>query len=196
VSLAGLAGLASCGVRASAGADLSPQRLGQKVSALTELATYEYLYRDIVYIGEEARFLGIKHLDKQLLFAVDFRIRAGFDLSRRPPEVLPLAGGGVRVELPPPQVLTADAEEDSIRQYFVKEFGGRVSRLEYYDRISKHKQEAVDNAIADGILERAGENARIIVRNTLENIGIEPVFVVFVPSAEEDATAPEARGGS
>jgi hypothetical protein len=187
-----------CSERAAEAPELSKERIGRKVDALLELTTYEYIYRDIIYIGEEARFLGIKHLDKRLLFSVDFRITAGVDLDNGDVRVKPLAGGGVRIELPEPSVLTADAREDSIRQYFVKEFGGRVSRLEYYDRIDEHKREAVESAVADGILDRAGENARTILTNTLEGLGIERVFVVFLPQAggSEEPGGEDVSGGS
>jgi hypothetical protein len=187
--------LSGCDQRHPASQEISPQQLGRKVEGLLELSTYEYIYRDIVYIGEEARFLGIKHLDKRVLFSVDFRITAGFNLSEGNLRVLPLTGGGVRLELPEPQILTADAREESIRQYFVKEFGGRVSRLEYYDRIDEHKQEAVESAVSDGILERAGDNARTILKNTLLNLGLERVFIVFgTPGAEELDTNGSGEG--
>lgn len=169
----------------------------RKISSLLELAAYEYRYRDIVYIGEEARFLGIKHLDKRLLFAVDFHITAGVDLDSRELRVLPLTGGGVRVELPAPGILTVDAAEESIRQYFVKEFGGQVSRLEYYDRIAEHKREARQQAIADGIVERAGTNARTILASALQGLGIEPAYVVFrprEPGGPQNSGAPREGG--
>ena len=164
----------------------------RKISSLLELAAYEYRYRDIVYIGEEARFLGIKHLDKRLLFAVDYHITAGVNLDSGDLRVLPLTGGGVRVELPAPGILTVDAAEESIRQYFVKEFGGRVSRLEYYDRIADHKVEARQQAVADGIVERAGENIRTVLTSALQGLGIEPAYVAFLPRRAEGPESGEA----
>ena len=59
-----------------------PDEIERRISAVLEMPTYEYVYRDIVYIADQASFLGIRHRDTQLLFAVDVQLQAGIDLQR------------------------------------------------------------------------------------------------------------------
>ena len=53
----------------------------QQLTSLLELHTYEHIYRDVVYFGEEKSFLFVRTVDRQVLFAVDIRVRAGVDLQ-------------------------------------------------------------------------------------------------------------------
>ena len=77
-----------------------------------------------------------------------------------------------------------DADETTITQYFKKEFGGEISRLEYYDEISQSKTQIRRDALERGVLTRARENASSVVRSLLQSQGIEPVVVQFRGSSE------------
>lgn len=146
-----------------------------RIREICEIPGYEHIYRDIIYLDEKTSFLAIPVVDKRLLFAVDVRIQAGLDLNDGF-TVQPVTRDTVRVTLPAPQILLADADEQSIRQYFLKEYGGRVSRLEYYDEIERKKGELVDDAIERGILSRAEANVHKIIENFLHLSGYETVL--------------------
>jgi hypothetical protein len=142
-----------------------------------QLPVCEQLYRDIVYIGEEQKILFFKTMDKRLLFSIDIRVTAGIrsaDLINV--ETAGISGEGrpqVKVTVPDAEILLIDADEDTIEQFFIKEWRGRISRLEYYDEINSKKVEIKDTAIASGILKRADANAEQLVRNFLSLSGIE-----------------------
>lgn len=151
--------------------------ISRHIRSILELPTYEHVYRDVVYLDRERSFLIFKTMDTEVLFAVNVRIQAGIDLADGF-SVRRRLGDGLIVQLPPAGILLADADEASIEQYFLKEIGGGISRLDYYDEISLKKDELTADAVERGILERANENARFLVQSFLENVRGETVTVV------------------
>lgn len=149
-----------------------------RIKTVLELPTYEYVYRDIIYIAEQADFLGFRHKDKQLLFAIDVKLQAGIDLSKGV-RVTPESQDGLTISLPEPEILLVDADENSITQYFKREFGGEIGRLEYYDEISHSKNRIRSDALERGILVRARENAASVVGSLIQSQGISPVTIEF-----------------
>ena len=156
----------------------SEEEIGRSISTILELPTYEYVYRDVIYIADQASFLGIRHRDTQLLFAVDVKIQAGINLQRGF-SVEPVSQGGLHITLPAPEILIVDADEATIHQYFKKEFGGEINRLDYYDEISNSKERITEDALKRGILDRAGGNAETLVRSVLSSLVAGEVRVSF-----------------
>ncbi len=147
------------GCRMAPSQKLSPDIVESRIRTVFELPLYEQRYHDIVYVGEEARFFGIKHIDTKLLFSIDIRIQAGIDLLKEI-SVLPAQDGSLVVLLPEPEILLVDADESTIREYFLKEHGKAISRLDYYDEIEKGKDRVRQEAIERGIIEKSKELAR------------------------------------
>lgn len=166
---------------------LSDRQIERHIQAVLELPCYEYVYRDVVYIADQASFLGIRHRDTQLLFAVDVRLQAGIDLQKGL-SLTKLGGSRVKIQLPQPEVLMVDADEASIHQYFKKEFGGEISRLDYYDEISLSKERITQDAINRGILDQARTNAASLVRNVLGAGGIQEVDIEFRQAGGTEAS--------
>lgn len=133
-----------------------------QIRGILELPTIEFVYREVIYIGHEAKFLGFKHIDKRLLFSIDLIISAGLDLSKGI-EIRNITNGNIQIILPEPEILLVDADEGSIHQFFVKEWGEKVSRLDYYDKIVESKEEIVSDAIERGILIKAKNNAEEMI---------------------------------
>ena len=113
-----------------------------------------------------------------MLFSIEIRVKAGFDLS----DGLSLTKGSNRstvlVALPPARVLLVDADEATIEEYFVKELGGNIERLEYYDEINRIKEEIVSDAIQRDILVKATDNAHGLITQILLAAGYEEVRFV------------------
>jgi len=164
----------------------SAAEIERKVSAILELPTYEYKYRDVIYIADQASFLGFRHRDTQLLFSVEVVVQAGIDL-RRGIEIEKSGLAGLTIRLPEPEILLIDADEGAIVQYFKKEFGGQISRLDYYDEISRSKDRIRRDAVERGILDQARRNAEVLVRKLLATAGVESVDLQFSPVPREDS---------
>ncbi len=154
---------------------------------ILEMPTCEQIYRDIVYIGEQQKVLFIKTIDKRLLFSIDIRIQAGIQETDK--IRISLAGadknGRARaiVTMPKAVVLYADADEKTIEQYFIKEWGGEIARLDYYDEINRKKEEIIAAAQSSGLIEKAEANAEKLIRNFLLLAGIE--VIEFRKAADE-----------
>ena len=149
-----------------------------QIRGLLNLPTVEFVYRDIIYVGQEASFFGIKHLDKRLLFSVDLIIDAGIDLTKGI-EIRNLQDGGIQISLSEPEILKVDADEGSIHQFFVKEWGGKVSRLDYYDEIVNSKKSIKIDAVERNILLKAKENTEDIIIKLFSVYGISNVSFMW-----------------
>lgn len=165
----------------SAEPDADLPDLERRLSRVLRLHSYEHVYRDIVYFGEERSFLFFKTMDRRLLFSVDIIVRAGIDLDEGI-DIMIDEGNPDRivVQLPPARILRIDADEASINQYFSRDRGGEVGWLEYGAEIEAVKDRVRADAIDRGILEKAAENARGMVENFFALSGFEEV--VFRPS--------------
>ncbi|MFO8064849.1 MAG: DUF4230 domain-containing protein [Spirochaetota bacterium] len=167
--------------------------LERRVSDVLRLHTYEHVYRDIVYFGEERSFLFFKTMDRRLLFSVDIVVEAGIDLA----EGLELAHDEQHprrliVELPPTRILLVDADESSINQYFSRERGGDVGWLEYSSQIDEVKTRVEADAVERGILEKAQTSAREVVTDFFELSGFEEV--VFRAPETPSSRTEDLRG--
>jgi hypothetical protein len=162
--------------------------LESRVRSILELPTAEYIYKDIVYLGDTRSFLFFKTMDKRLLFSVQIRVRAGISLDEGF-RLYPDKGDPKRVyvRLPRAKIVLIDADERSIRQYF--EQGERFGRLEFSAAIEGVKPRVEQDARDRGILRRSEENAKRLVQSFLEYAGFESIQ--FLPA---DFSGPELKG--
>ena len=157
-------------------ANPSPDKLEISIRQMLEMPSCEQIYRDIVYIGEKEKILFFTTTDKEVLFSIDIRIQAGIrnaglvdiQITENKEGILTAV-----VSLPKSEILLVDAEENSIEQYFIKERGEQISRLEYYDEINRKKKDLEASAISAGILEKADSNCRDLIRSFLSLSGID-----------------------
>lgn len=155
---------------------------------ILEMPAYEQIYHDIVYIGEEQKVLFIKTTDKRVLFSIDIRIQAG--IKNAGLININITGKNsygrktAVVSLPGSEILLADADENTIEQYFIKEWGGEISRLDYYDEINRKKEELVADAIRNGILEHADANIKNLIKGFLSLSDID--VIEFREAADEN----------
>ncbi len=161
--------------------------LEDKVRNLLELHTYEHIYRDIVYYGKQRSFLFVKTVDKSILFSINISVKAGIDfkegfqlLREEQDESI------IYVKLPPAKVLLVDADESTIHQYYAAETGSELGLKEYSAQLSKIKEKTKADAVARGILIKAEENAKRIIRNFLELAGFSEIeFITYTPPEEK-----------
>lgn len=152
--------------------------LEASIRSISSVPACEQIYRDIVYIGEEQKLLFFKTVDKQLLFSIDIVVQAGIeDTGFIDINYTGNRGAGgkpaVIISLPDSVILEVDADESSIEQFFIKEYGKEITRLEYYDEINRKKEEIKADAVKTGILERADNNIRNLIRNMMNLAGVE-----------------------
>ena len=158
------------------------EELTGKVREILEVPTFEQVYRDIIYYGEEKKLLAIKIVDKRLLFSMDVVVKAGIDFTEGL-EVLPGDNAeAVTLVLPHAKILLIDADEASIHQYFVKNRGGDITLLDYYNEIDRTKERIRQDALNRGILFKAEENAVKLLRKFFGFAGFTDVEFEFKES--------------
>lgn len=148
-----------------------------QLETLLQLHSYEFLYREILYLGERQTVLGIiPTRDRQFLFRVDFRVSAGVDLSRGY-ELVPVSGrqGFYLLELPQPEILLVDALEDTIYQYVNQTFGGQLRITELGDLLTLARDSITQDSLDRGILQRARTEAEVLIRSLFHSLGIGEV---------------------
>jgi len=168
--------------------------LQDKVRNILQLHTYELVYRDITWVSESSKALGIfTTVDKRTLFSVNIRVRAGLDFARglslqflRNSEDRSI--DGVLVALPPPAILLVDVDEKSFHEYFSFEFGQKIKRGDWGQELAKARDRVRSDAVSRGILVKADENAKRILRNFLSIAGFARVEFTSLSMPLEQAT--------
>ncbi len=157
-----------------------------EITDLLELHTYEHIYRNAVYFGEEKTFLLWRTVNSRVLFSIDIRVRAGLNLEQGF-SVTPdrTDSGRVYVRLPAAEILSVDADETSIHQYFIREQGSDIGLLQMTEQLAEVKERTEADAIERGILRNAQQNARDIVRNFLNMAGFAEVVFSETPTADD-----------
>ena len=158
----------------SVGRDSKLDRVSQQIRAVLDLPAYEHVYREVIYLGMESSFFGIRTQDKRLLFAVDMRVLAGVPLAEGF-ELIPRGPTRIDVLLPEAQILMIDADEKSIQQFFILEWGGTITHTEYYEEIEAGKEAVRQDALDRGILVKAGDNARELIEDILTGAGYREI---------------------
>ncbi len=159
--------------------NLTAADLKTGIRNLLEIPVYEHIYRDVIYIGEDEHFLFFNTVDKRLLFSIDIKVQAGIDFSDGL-QLVQGENGLVTVFLPPAKILLIDADESTINQFFLKEKGGDFSRLDYYDEIGRQKEMIKQDAIDRGILVKAYDNGKNLIKNLLKIAGYSEIVFIQI----------------
>lgn len=142
--------------------------LAEKSRPLLQLESCEFVYHDIIYQGSREKWLGLLTTkDNRLLFSVDIKVTAGLDLDEKPLLRLERGPGPdhdiLVVGLPAAHITGVDADEASIHQYFLHEYGwGGAQPVKWLDvqaEIGKAKERAASDATKRGLLDSAWNNA-------------------------------------
>ena len=96
------------------------------------------------------------------MYSYDFVIKAGFDFGEIEWEK---KGNTIEVRLPEAKILSNEIDLDSFQVYVEDESIFRQITLEENNEaLETLKQDAQDNAVANGLLDNARENAQTILR--------------------------------
>jgi len=158
------------------------------VQALSRLETASYQIEKVITAESGQGALGFLFGDKLLLIAYGEMI-AGVDLSYiGPNDVMTTDDGTVYVRLPPAEVFVA-ALDNSRTYVYDRRTGvaGMNMQLETAAR-QEAEQLMLQAAIENGLLEKAEENARDVLRSLLLSLGFK--HVIFVKEIPTPTIAP------
>lgn len=157
----------------------------EQVQTLSDLVTVKYVLEKVVILeSPPTSALGqfVEGNNRVLLLAHGI-VKAGIDLKRLKPEDVLISGRKITLRLPPPQITDAYLDE---RQTQVIDWQRGFLRTFDKDLEQTARQNAVDDisraARTDGILNDAGERARLELALFLHQAGFEQVeFVDKIP---------------
>jgi hypothetical protein len=158
--------------------DVSAPALVEKIRQLSRLETVEYSIDKIVE-GERHSLLLPNFLvgDKMLLVAHG-EVIAGVDLGQLKDGDVVVNGNTVRVRLPKAQVLTTRIDNQRTKVYSRTTGVLVAADPDLESEVRKDaEQQIAEAAVKDGILEKAGSNARGSVGALLKGLGFKNVEV-------------------
>ena len=143
-----------------------------EIQSIGELATVEYLYTDAGKYEDAAELFGkeipFSFTTKSFIAKWDGSIKAGIDITRVTAEVKEPAKE-IIIHIPKAEILSHEIDEESIET--LDERDGlfnplRVEDVREFDAISKEAMEK--RAIENGLLDKAFENAKEIIRRLVD----------------------------
>ncbi len=162
----------------SATIDVSSPSIVEKIRQLSRLETVNYSLDKIVGGERQSAYLPDFLVGDKLLLVAHGEVIAGVDLSLLKADDVVVNGDSVRVRLPAAQVLTTRIDNSRTRIYS-RTTGLLVPadpNLESEVRLAAEQQIA-QAALADGILDKARQNAQTSVSVLLHGLGFHAVDV-------------------
>lgn len=177
--------------------------LRDRVRNVLQMETTEFIYRDLVYQSISDSLLGMSTRDTRVLAEVKIHVVAGVDIRegmKISMDATDPSGPVTKVLLPRARILLVDADESSIRQFMIREYkfmdDGRMSLLAFGRKLRENKETIKRDALSRGILERAENNARLVVTKILNLSGISRVQVEFPPDETGTPAGKETANGN
>lgn len=163
---------------------LNPHRepvtvMENKIREIQELSLVRQIYRDVIYAKAGGMFTS------EILFSIDYQIVAGMNLSRGV-DIAIRDDGSLLVKLPEPEILSVDADDNSITQYYIKESFRAVRQSDYMPLIVSEKAELVKSAIDSGILLRAKRNGELLLVRIFRLSGYDIVHFEYYPVEKQE----------
>jgi len=156
--------------------DLTQPTVVDRIQKLQRLETVVYTMDKIV-TGEKQSAIWPDFLaGDKLLLMVHGEVIAGIDFAALKPADVQLTGKSVRVRIPPAQVLVTRLDSTKTRVYS-RQTGLLVPvdpNLESQVRDAAER-ELQRSALADGILQKAQENARATISGLMQGMGFQEV---------------------
>jgi Protein of unknown function (DUF4230) len=162
----------------SNGVEIATPAVVEKIRKLSRLETVIYSVDKIVEGERQTSMLPSFLAGDKLLLVAHGEVIAGIDLSQLQNSDVSVSGDTVTMHLPAPQILSASLDNKRTNVYS-RTTGVLVEadpNLETLVRRSA-EQQITQAAIADGILDKARENARASVTTLLYGLGFHTVSV-------------------
>ena len=151
-----------------------------------ELATEEYYFKEVVSYSSIKQFLGLNLglTESSYLAGYEGVIKAGIDFTE-------IKVGKdddnkiITVTLPRTRILSSEIDPDSFELYSEKEgWGNPISVTDYNNSLAELVKKAETSATERGVLEKAGENAQLIIRNFIMTLLGDPSYSVQFEAAK------------
>lgn len=154
--------------------DQKLQSYGNRIKDLEEIVTARQIYRNVIYTEIKENFI----VDKRSLFTIEYIVTAGVDLSSG--VNIDVKYNTIRVSYPYPKILSVDADESTIDEYFSLQRFGKLKQSDYLNILYDEKERIKEDALNAGILERADKNIQSLITGILNDGGIDRIDFFYM----------------
>jgi len=155
----------------------------EEVERIFQMSTVDMIFREVIYHKSSDKIFDIDIQSGQVLFAVDIKVQAGFDLSKGYSLERFPNGQGLSILFPQPQILTIDADETSVYQYLTQ--GKPLGYLKLQSLFQERHEPVRQEALRLGILDQARRQARTFLTELFLSLGYSKVVVDFRRESDE-----------
>ena len=162
--------------------EVSVEEISAGLNDMGVLVTQEYAFTDVAQFSSIKKLFSIELpiTESSYLASYDGTVTAGVDFSRIGVQ-RDEATGALTVTLPASEILRIDIDPNSFVLYSEKSgLGNPISAADFNSTLVELEASAKEKAIARGVLERADDNARLLVRGFLDGLVGDGVTVRIV----------------
>lgn len=143
-----------------------------RISHIQELALVKHNYTGVIGFKDYKRILNINIplTDKYFLLKYNGYLKAGVDFSRI--KINALTDSMVHVSIPKPEIFDTVIDEGSVQIYNESENAFNPIKIsDYNEALSREKNIMINDAIKQGILKDATDQAKMVLTTMLEEMG-------------------------
>ena len=141
-----------------------------RISHIQELALVKHNYTGVIGFKDYKRIINIPLTDKYFLLKYNGYLKAGVDFSRI--KINALTDSMVHVSIPKPEIFDTVIDEGSVQIYNESENAFNPIKIsDYNEALSREKNIMISDAVKQGILKDATDQARMVLTAMLEEMG-------------------------
>lgn len=151
----------------------------EKIAFIQELSLVKYHYTSVIGLKSNKKFqeIDLPFTGKSFLASYDGFIEAGVDLEKASIEI---SQQNIRLVLPKPILTEHSIDEKSLVVYDEsKNILNPIKIEDYNEALKREKQVMEEKAIANGILKQSEEQATLLLKNFLSELGFEDISIEF-----------------
>lgn len=156
----------------------SSSTIMNRITHIQELALVKHNYTGVISYKDYMKFLNINIplTDKYFLLKYNGYLKAGVDLSRVKIDVQ--NDSTIHVSIPKPKILDTVIDEKSVEVFNESENAFNPIKIsDYNEALTREKNNMIKDAIDQGILSDATEQAKIVLRTMLEEMGFSQIYI-------------------
>lgn len=163
----------------------SSSTIMNRITHIQELALVKHNYTGVISYKDYMKFLNINIplTDKYFLLKYNGYLKAGVDFSRVKIDVQ--NDSTIHVSIPKPKILDTVIDEKSVEVFNESENAFNPIKIsDYNEALTREKNNMIKDAIDQGILSDATEQAKIVLRTMLEEMGFSQIYIteeLFIP---------------
>lgn len=159
---------------------MSSDIIEEKITAISELATLKYNYKNVVMYENVKKFKGfnLPLTSKGFIIVYDGYLKAGVDLKNI--DINISDDNSVSIKLNNAKILDNVINEESAKVY--DEDSGLFNKLSYDDLftgLANEKEKIEREVIEKGFLEEANKQTKVLLEGILESMGFENINIEF-----------------